>query len=85
MSTTGLTLKDPDSARSEKGGGKENEAPGSAEKGAGGEEGGPDSAEKDRTSTIQNQFNMNFLDLRSQDDFRVNFLRKLSYQKIWVP
>merc|ERR1719171_1215296 len=31
------------------------------------------------------EMNMNFLDLRSQDDFRVSFLRKLSYQKVWVP
>lgn len=28
---------------------------------------------------------MNYLDLRSQDDFRVSFLRKLSYEKVWVP
>lgn len=30
-------------------------------------------------------FEMNVLDLRSQDDFRVNFLRKLSYSQVWVP
>mmetsp|Transcript_119263 Transcript_119263/g.370560 ORF Transcript_119263/g.370560 Transcript_119263/m.370560 type:complete len:309 (+) Transcript_119263:159-1085(+) len=30
-------------------------------------------------------FAMNVLDLKSQDDFRVNFLRKLSYSKVWVP
>mmetsp|Transcript_129728 Transcript_129728/g.225400 ORF Transcript_129728/g.225400 Transcript_129728/m.225400 type:complete len:338 (-) Transcript_129728:129-1142(-) len=30
-------------------------------------------------------FEMNTLDLRSQDDFRVSFLRKLSYEKVWVP
>jgi len=28
---------------------------------------------------------MNYLALRSQDDFRVSFLRKLSYEKVWVP
>jgi len=28
---------------------------------------------------------MNYLDLKSQDDFRVSFLRKLSYEKVWVP
>lgn len=31
------------------------------------------------------EFGMNVLDLKSQDDFRVNFLRKLSYSKVWVP
>mmetsp|Transcript_38820 Transcript_38820/g.82549 ORF Transcript_38820/g.82549 Transcript_38820/m.82549 type:complete len:318 (-) Transcript_38820:50-1003(-) len=30
-------------------------------------------------------FEMNYLSLKSQDDFRVNFLRKLSYSKVWVP
>jgi len=30
-------------------------------------------------------FEMNVLDLKSQDDFRVNFLRKLSYSQVWVP
>uniref|UniRef100_A0A7S4RK86 Uncharacterized protein n=1 Tax=Alexandrium monilatum TaxID=311494 RepID=A0A7S4RK86_9DINO len=30
-------------------------------------------------------FAINVLDLKSQDDFRVNFLRKLSYSKVWVP
>ncbi|CAE7807725.1 unnamed protein product [Symbiodinium necroappetens] len=30
-------------------------------------------------------FEMNALDLKSQDDFRVNFLRKLSYSQVWVP
>lgn len=30
-------------------------------------------------------FQMSFLDLKSQDDFRVAFLRKLSYQKVWIP
>lgn len=30
-------------------------------------------------------FEMNVLHLKSQDDFRVNFLRKLSYSKVWVP
>jgi hypothetical protein len=28
---------------------------------------------------------MTYLDLKSQDDFRVSFLRKLSYEKVWVP
>lgn len=28
---------------------------------------------------------MKYLDLKSQDDFRVSFLRKLSYEKVWVP
>jgi hypothetical protein len=31
------------------------------------------------------EFTMNYLDLQVQDDFRLNFLRKLSQQKIWVP
>lgn len=30
-------------------------------------------------------FALKFLDLKAQDDFRLNFLRKLSYQKVWVP
>lgn len=30
-------------------------------------------------------FEMNVLDLRSKDDFRLNFLKKLSYQRVWVP
>jgi len=30
-------------------------------------------------------FEMNVLDLKSQDDFRLGYLRKLSYQKVWVP
>lgn len=33
----------------------------------------------------QLDFSLNFLDLKSQDDFRINFLKKLSYQKVWVP
>jgi hypothetical protein len=40
-------------------------------------EGGEDGAGPD--------MEMNYLDLRSQDDFRVNFLKKLSYEKVWVP
>jgi hypothetical protein len=28
---------------------------------------------------------MSFVNPRSQDDFRVNFLKKLSYQGVWVP
>ena len=31
------------------------------------------------------EFTMNYLDLQGQDDFRLNFLRKLSQQKVWVP
>ena len=31
------------------------------------------------------EFTMNYLDFQGQDDFRVNFLRKLSQQKVWVP
>jgi len=31
------------------------------------------------------EMEMNVLDLKGQDDFRVNFLRKLSYSKVWVP
>merc|ERR1712039_447173 len=27
----------------------------------------------------------NFLDIRNPNDFRINFLRKLSYEKVWVP
>lgn len=30
-------------------------------------------------------FKTSMLDLKSQDEFRVNFLRKLSYEKVWVP
>jgi len=33
----------------------------------------------------EKEFGMNYLDLKGQDDFRVNFLRKLSYSKVWVP
>lgn len=33
----------------------------------------------------QGDFEMDERHLRSQDDFRVNFLRKLSYSKVWVP
>jgi hypothetical protein len=32
-----------------------------------------------------NEFTMNYLDMQSQDDFRLNFLRKLSQQKVWIP
>jgi len=39
------------------------------------DEGGQDAGSKE----------MNALDLKSQHDFRVNFLRKLSYSKVWVP
>ena len=31
------------------------------------------------------EFTMNYLDFQGQDDFRLNFLRKLSREKIWVP
>ena len=36
-------------------------------------------------TTKPSEFTMNYLDLQCQDDFRLNFLRKLSQQKIWVP
>lgn len=35
--------------------------------------------------SVGEEFGMDILDLKSQDDFRVNFLRKLSYSKVWVP
>jgi len=34
---------------------------------------------------VETDFEVNVLDLKSQDDFRVNFLRKLSYSQVWVP
>lgn len=42
----------------------------------------------DRSSKKESKFEMNFLDLqqlKEQQDFRVAFLRKLSYEKVWVP
>lgn len=36
-------------------------------------------------SEMETEMEMNYLDLRSQDEFRVSFLRKLSYEKVWVP
>lgn len=30
-------------------------------------------------------FEMNMLNLRAQDDFRVSFLRQLSYRNVWIP
>ena len=41
--------------------------------------------EKKESSSKNAEFTMNYLDLQGQDDFRLNFLRKLSQQKIWVP
>mmetsp|Transcript_12042 Transcript_12042/g.21364 ORF Transcript_12042/g.21364 Transcript_12042/m.21364 type:complete len:316 (-) Transcript_12042:61-1008(-) len=37
------------------------------------------------SSAQETDFEVNVLDLKSQDDFRVNFLRKLSYSQVWVP
>jgi hypothetical protein len=38
------------------------------------------------TETVdETDMEMTYLDLKSQDDFRVSFLRKLSYEKVWVP
>ncbi len=34
---------------------------------------------------IPAEFTMNYLDLQGQDDFRLNYLRKLSQQRVWVP
>jgi len=31
------------------------------------------------------EMQMKYLDLKRQDDFRVSYLRKLSYEKVWVP
>src|SRR5262249_38287671 len=31
------------------------------------------------------EFTMDFVNLHSQDDFRINFLKKLSYKGVWVP
>lgn len=39
----------------------------------------------DLETVASDAFEMNVLDLRSQDDFRLSFLRKLSYQRVWVP
>jgi len=30
-------------------------------------------------------FSLNYLDLKSQDDFRINFLKKLCHLEVWVP
>lgn len=45
----------------------------------------PSSAEGGEPEGGSSDMQMNYLDLRSQDDFRVSFLRKLSYEKVWVP
>lgn len=37
------------------------------------------------TDVEDGEMQLNYLDLKSQDDFRVSFLRKLSYEKVWVP
>jgi|LauGreDrversion4_2_1035121.scaffolds.fasta_scaffold170268_3 hypothetical protein len=49
-----------------------------------------ESEEIDRARSIspqrkETEFTMNYLDMHAQDDFRLNFLRKLSHQKIWIP
>ncbi|CEM15895.1 unnamed protein product [Vitrella brassicaformis CCMP3155] len=44
----------------------------------------PPAGEKAEKAT-QGDFEMNILDLRSKDDFRVNYLKKLSYNQVWVP
>merc|ERR1719401_281322 len=44
-----------------------------------------DPAEEDGAPEPEGNFELNYLNLKSQDDFRVNFLRKLSYSKVWVP
>lgn len=31
------------------------------------------------------EFTMQFLNMKGQDDFRINFLKKLSYSGVWVP
>jgi len=46
---------------------------------------GPSSSEGGAPEASGSDMQMNYLDLRSQDDFRVSFLRKLSYEKVWVP
>ena len=38
-----------------------------------------------KTGDAGTEFTMNYLDMHAQDDFRLNFLRKLSHQKIWIP
>jgi hypothetical protein len=42
---------------------------------------------EDQTGTSKKpaEFTMNYGEMQGQDDFRLNFLRKLSQQKIWVP
>lgn len=42
-------------------------------------------ADADTVADTKQEFGMSVLDLKSQDDFRVNFLKKLSYSKVWVP
>ncbi|CAK9078890.1 unnamed protein product [Durusdinium trenchii] len=37
------------------------------------------------TEAGEGDFEMNTLDLQSQDDFRVTYLRKLAYSNVWVP
>lgn len=45
-----------------------------------------ESIEQQKQSHKKNaEFTMNYMDFQGQDDFRLNFLRKLSQQKIWVP
>jgi len=41
--------------------------------------------EDSETVALASEFAFNWIDLQAQDSFRVNYLRKLSYSKIWVP
>ena len=41
--------------------------------------------EDDHFSPKDDEFVMQFINMRGQDDFRVNFLKKLSYSGVWVP
>lgn len=48
----------------------------------------PVTVSKERSSSPKKQsaeFTMNYGEFQGQDDFRLNFLRKLSQQKVWVP
>jgi hypothetical protein len=39
----------------------------------------------DDEDTLDNEMGRKVLDLKRQDDFRLSYLRKLSYEKVWVP
>merc|ERR1740123_1138707 len=41
--------------------------------------------EDSTTVSVPSEFALNWIDLQAQDSFRVNYLRKLSYSKVWVP